>query len=680
MLGVNSLPRSDLSTTTWVDLMPWLDDYVSERAGLLEPLAPGEAWWLEDSPSETARDVDLEKVLYELSGLFVSSHNSCTFAESLPSLSPDLPVAVLGLPARPTTTVRRLTDATTLAGLLAHTVLDVFSVPGTSEQTVRDISYALLCCAVLDNPICRVDTSETIADESPVLTQLIDDLVALSSWRRLRGEHDKSLLSVDIDAESPEEVQELAARISALRPRDLPDVEQGDPVDEIENLVAQLDRRETLALHTRLLAREPVSLGELSIRLHLSKPAAGAIEAQSKAKINSACGYGTAVGNLLASLRIEIQPVASMERLIAMHPIIDTPVPSLGIPLWLVLDRLDDYFEVTDGWAASPGGIGARKKTESLLEDLESPNGVVPLDQLAAMVTMPRDELEEWLGWCNVPVVASSALTRTKRLADTLVATLEAVGEPCATDEIAELGRTGKPLASVRRALESDERVAHVDGRWRLVEWATATETVARHPDRFEAVQGIVRRRRTGATKTPEQTRRLYRIGLAWRYRIVVTADHLRGSGFALPAGVAAAVGCERGSTVELNSRLGTQMVRWTGAQPTSGTIGRFLRELDAVVGDEILLEFSADRSFSVVRPASLPEDATPLRQALAAIGHPQPASIAERHLIRVLADAIGMSGETRPRRLLTAYESSSEEHVVALLEKAWMHQGAVHD
>ncbi len=121
-------------------------------------------------------------------------------------------------------------------------------------------------------------------------------------------------------------------------------------------------------------------------------------------------------------------------------------------------------------------------------------------------------------------------------------------------------------------------------------------------------------------------------------------------------------------------------MVRWTGAQPTSGTIGRFLRELDAVVGDEILLEFSADRSFSVVRPASLPEDATPLRQALAAIGHPQPASIAERHLIRVLADAIGMSGETRPRRLLTAYESSSEEHVVALLEKAWMHQGAVHD
>lgn len=678
MLGVDSLPPSDLTDAPWVEIMPWLDDYVSDRAALLEPLAPGEAWWLDDSPTVTAQDVDLEKVLEALAQLFVSGHSTTAFADGFPAVGGDLPLAVLGLDARPTTTVRRMTDSQTLAGVLARTPADVFLVAGTSEQTVRDVAYALMACSVVVDPQSRLTEEDHAVDESPVFTQLKDDLSALASWRRLRGQPDRRLLIVDIDDESPEEVQEIAARISAIRPRDLPDDGQGDPVDEIENLIAQLDGRETLALHERLLALNPISLGELSTKLHLSKPAAGTIESQAKAKINAACGYGTAVGNLLASIRVEVQPVASMQRLIAIHPTIGLTVPSLGVPLWLVLDRLDDYFDVTEGWAAAPDVSGAKRRTQSLLEDLESPNGVVPVDQLAEIVTMPRDELDAWLAWCGIPVVAGSALTRTKKTADALVGALEALGEPQSVGQLVERAQTGKSESSVTRALEGDERVELVDRTWRLAEWAGVAESLSEEPTRFEAVQGVVRRRTTGATKRPEQTRRLYRIGVSWRYRITVTGDQLRGSGFALPAGVAAAVGCERGGTVELTSRLGTQMVRWTGAQPTSGTIGRFLRELDANIGEEVLLEFSADRSFSVVRPEILSEDAPPLRRALAAIGHPQPASIAERHLVRVLADAIGLYGETRPRRLLSAYETSSEEHVVALLEQAWMHSGSV--
>lgn len=678
MLGVNSLPPSDLSEIPWVELIPWLDDYVSDRAALLEALAPGEAWWLEDSPSDSSRDVDLEKVLDALAQLFVSAHNSVAFNDAFPTVDSGLPLSILGLEARPTTTVRRLTDATTMVGLLDRTVADIFLVPGTSEQTVRDIVFALLQCAILVDPRTRISEEDAVVDESPVLTQLREDLEALASWRRLRGEQEKALLVVDIDDEAPEEVQEIAARISAISPRDLPDPGQGDPVDEIENLLAQLTERESVALRQRLLAPNPISLGELSTKLHLSKPAASSIESHAKAKINAACGYGTAVGNLLASLRVEIQPVASMHRLTAMHPTIGLEVPSLGVPLWLVLDRLDDYFEVDAGWAAAPDVAAARRRTQSLLEDLESTNGVVHIDELAALVTMPREELDEWLAWCGVVVVAGSALTRTKKIADAVVGALEAIGEPQTTEQLVEHAGTGKSAASVSRALENDDRVDVVDGVWRLIDWAHATDSRSDEAEQFEAVQGVVRRRTRNTAKRPEQTRRLYRIGLSWRYRVTVTADQLRGSGFALPAGVAAAVGCERGSVVELTSRLGTQMVRWTGAQPTCGTIGRFLRELGTQVGDQVLLEFSADKSFAVVRPEELPDDAPPLRRALAAIGHPQPASIAERHLVRVLADAIGLYGETRPRRLLGAYESSSEDHVVALLEEAWMHSGNV--
>ena len=62
-LGVNSLPANELSQTLWVDLFPWLDDYVSDRAALLEPLAPSPDWWFSEAPSFTVLEVDLEKVL-----------------------------------------------------------------------------------------------------------------------------------------------------------------------------------------------------------------------------------------------------------------------------------------------------------------------------------------------------------------------------------------------------------------------------------------------------------------------------------------------------------------------------------------------------------------------------------------------------------------------------------------
>ncbi|XGU20803.1 hypothetical protein ACETU7_10585 [Rhodococcus sp. 3Y1] len=59
-LGVNSLPANELSQTLWVDLFPWLDDYVSDRAALLEPLAPSPDWWFSEAPSFTVLEVDLE--------------------------------------------------------------------------------------------------------------------------------------------------------------------------------------------------------------------------------------------------------------------------------------------------------------------------------------------------------------------------------------------------------------------------------------------------------------------------------------------------------------------------------------------------------------------------------------------------------------------------------------------
>jgi hypothetical protein len=678
-IGVNSFSADELSETLWVDLLPWLDDYVSDRAVLLEPLAPSPDWWFSESPSFTALEVDLEKVLEELAEVYVAHHGPAVLAESFPALDADLPVAALALDTRATTALRRLTSESTLACVLPHTVTDLFGVRGTSAQTVQDIVYGLLVCTVMRDPRAGIEDDAT-PDAPPVITALVDDLRQLAVWRRARGQGDRPLVTVEIDDESPEPIQELAARVSALTPADLPDNDRNDAVDEIENLVAQLDERESLVLRERLVAVDRMRLGAVGAKLAVSAGRAGQIEADVKAKLNAACGFGTGVGNLLASLRVEIQPVASLDRLLSAHPVLAAEVPSLHVPLWLVLDRLDDYFEVTDSWAAAPSVSAAVKRTQTLLEDYESPNGVVALDDVAAAVSMPRAELEVWLTRCGFTVVADSALTHSKRIADLAVGALEAIGAPRSAEQLVGALASDRPARSVDTALKNDERVILEDGVWRLADWETAKPAAAEAEEAPNFSEfgvhddGSLRRTRASKGKTPEQTRQLYRSGVTWYFRIRVTADQLRGSGFAVPAGVAAVAGCRRGEVAELSSDLGAQMIRWTGAQPTFGTIRRFLRALSADVGDVVLLEFGPERSFGVRRPPTVPEDAEPLRRALAEMGHPEPLEVRGRDLPRVVADAIGLSGETRPRRILSAYRDRGEDTITELLEQAWVH------
>lgn len=471
-----------------------------------------------------------------------------------------------------------------------------------------------------------------------------------------------------------------------MTPNDLPGGDRTDVLDEIDNLFSQLDERESLVLRERIMARVPQRRGAIGAKLGVGSGRVGQIESDVKAKLNAACGFGTAVGNLLASLRLEIQPVASLERLLELHPSIAAEVPGYGVPLWLVLDRLDDYFEVTDGWAAAPGVAAAKKRTQTLLEDFESPNGVVALSDVAESVSMWRGELEKWLAWCGVIVVAGSALTRVRRISDLAIGGLEALGSPQTVAELAKALQFDRSERSLERALESDDRGQLHGVQWHLQAWDRAgsgTEAVDSEQVSGEVLEvsdfnvdgdGIVRRKRTrNAGKSPEQTRRLYRSGGTWRYRTTVTAEHLRGSGFAVPAGVAVAAGCQRGGTVELASHLGVQAVRWTGSQPTFGTIRRFLRELSVVEGEDVLLELWHDGSFRVVRPVMVHSDIDPLRQALAQVGNREPLRTSERHLRRILAEAVGLVDEDRPRKILRAYEDRGEDVILDLLEAAWV-------
>ncbi|MFV2008765.1 sigma factor-like helix-turn-helix DNA-binding protein [Micromonospora sp. LOL_027] len=477
------------------------------------------------------------------------------------------------------------------------------------------------------------------------------------------------------------------------------------------DVLAKFDDRQITVLRQRFLAENPRTLNELGEQLGVSRERVRQIEAAIKERLNHSFHFGTAVGNLLASIRIEIQPIAALSRLISRHPELARTVPGISVPLWLVLDRLDDYFEVTDGWAAAPDITAAREQTRILLEDFANEHGVVDIKALLDPANLPEPELQEWLRYCGYTIVEDRILTRTRSLGDHAAGLLDIAGQPLHIDDLHQRIGGDRSQRSLANALGGDDRFVRTDrASWGLTGWDVETyapirvqiarelnaaggriavdDLVRSITERFdvsaksiysyassgenEIVDGVVQRRQQPAQprKEPGQTRRLFRHGDVWRFRISVTRDHLRGSGFPVPAGVARLVSCERGDTVELPSNLGVQTIRWTGAQPSSGTIKRFLDSLRVQEGDTAFLEFRPDGTFDVRLMPPLGEgECNVIHRALMLIG----SDVAEpSNSTAILAHAVELSPDSKPRRILSTYHQRGDEDIAGLLEQAW--------
>ncbi|MFT4041687.1 MAG: hypothetical protein QM673_00855 [Gordonia sp. (in: high G+C Gram-positive bacteria)] len=653
VFGLSEIGPDDLRDDVWVDLLPWLDSYESADAAYLEALVPGVPdWWISDSPRVTAAGVNLGELVTELGRLIVRRHRRTAFGELMPGLDRSIPLASLRLGPRAETVIRRLTARDFVAVLLAADVRTMLALRGTSLESVELIAGAIVGAALRVAPAIGVGSDEET--ENPVAAQVVDDLRLLARWRRLRAHPDDQLIEVALEDDVPEPVQEAAARLAAVTGRDLDDLVEPNPIDEIENLIEQLDERQEVVLRSYLMSLAPISMGELSSRLHVSKSRAGVIAAGIKNDFASKCGFDTAAGGLLASIRTEIAPVAPLDRLLRQHPVLEQIVPSLGVPLWLVLDRLDDYFEVIGSWAVTPDLASAKARTITMLEQFESENGVVAMDIAAETLGLASEDAVRWLHDCEIRVVAGHVLLDTRRMADHAVGILEALGTSLSIGELVEILDTDKSPTSVLHVLADDERVCMREGRWALAVGASTTEppNVAKSKD--------IRR-----------TRRLYRVDGRWCYRMVVSSNHLRGAGVAIPAGVALAFGCRPGTIREIASQLGPQTIRWTGVSPTCGTIRRFLAELGVQPKDVVFLTFSDSSGFDIV-PQSPSATRDPLRRALALLGHRAPDDVAESELVGIVASAVGLPSDSKPRNILRIFQSR-DEPVAQLLEDKWV-------
>lgn len=653
MFAFDECDDSALSDDLWTDLLPWLNEYESAGAEQLEELVAGVVdWWISDSPRTTRTDTELDTLVDSLGRLIVRNHRRVRFGDLAPHLKRSTPLGALHLSARADTVARRLANRDFVDALLNSDTETILGLKGTSPETVQHIAAGIVGAAILVEPDAGIP-DDAVGDDS-VVAQLVDDLRVLSRWRTLRGAQDRPLVEVRVEDNSPEDVHEAVSRIEALSANDFRGVVEENPVDEIDNLVEQLDEREAIVLRQHLMAEPPASIGQLSSLLHVSRSRAGTIVSQLKDKLAAACVFGTAAGGFIAGIRAEIDPAAPLDTLLGRFPVLAEPVPSLGVPLWLALDRIDDYFEVVDGWAVAPDLATSKAATIDSLQEFESANGVVSLDRVASALSFDSPHAESWMARCAIPIVAGHALLRTATLEDHVVGAIEAVGRPVTVDELIDVIGFGGVRARLVGVLQKDGRVGQDDsGLWNLAP-----------PDTSDSGQGTADRRMRPA-------KRLYRIDDTWCFRITVTPDHVRGSGLVLPIGVAHAFGCRQGTIRELTSPLGAQVVRWTGKSPTCGTVRRFLSDLDCHAGDEVFLTVSDSSGFGIRTVATSSTD-EPLRAAAALIGHPRPDGIPDSELPGVLATSVGLAPDTKPRRILRAFQAL-DERVAEALEAAWV-------
>lgn len=713
--SVDDLPPDSFRDEIWCELMPWLSQYSAGTVTELTHLSPAADWWLTESPAVSSTVVAISQISRAVAQLAVSDMGGAPLSQVVPGLSGATRIEALRLGSRAMTTLERL-PAESVHDLGTASVGDLFAVRGTGIGTVVEIVESLVTTVVLRSS--KRESTAQAAGAGEVLTaaerQLLEDLRQLSSWRSLRGENDRPLLGhLDIEQLAPEEVQETVQRLASLTASDFSyDDVVARVTENLSALAGALDERQLVVLRDRFVAVEPRTLAELGDQFGVSRERARQIESAAKKHVTEAF-QDRAVSSLLASMRVEIQPVCALPRLVARHPELAQEVPAFGVPLWLVLDRLDDYFEVTDGWAAAPDVHHARERTHELLEDFADGYGVANLTNVSLGSRMSADELRQWLVWCGYQVMDDLVLTKTRNAADHAAGILSAAGGPLELEDIVERMQSSRNVRAVSNALGADERFARTDrSTWALASWGVETYTsirdqVVRAVDAsgggvplevlvndltsrfrvspksvvtyassgdFEVRDGVVRRREAGFSppqRSPSETRRLFHTDVGWAYRLTVNHDHLRGSGFAVPSGVGAAAGCPPGATIELASRLGSQSVRWTGNQPACGTIRRFLQELGTAEGEQVWLEFRSDGRFEV-RPGPTPE--TPrdgLEAALALVGAPEDTAV--ERATPALALSVDLPADAPPRRILRAFRDRGEDDVVALLEQAWV-------
>ncbi|PPA41780.1 hypothetical protein BF14_020040 [Streptomyces griseus] len=689
---------------SWLDAFPWLK-------GAADPGA--DAWW---NDAIDSADVSRER-LAQISELAMARLPQWTIGQIFPGLAPDFDLYRMQLPARAINALRQrdYSQAGDLAGITLNTMLGWRHIGvGTVDailQGLADASTSVAAPAVTMSDHTVHPTAQPPDGIPDWVSTLIDDLSQTATWYATIGLPGRSLLGAPLAHGVPEEITKARQRLEALTADDiLVDGEADlDVAGLFDEALRALDHRAAQVLSARLFADDAITLDQLGKEYGVTRERVRQIEGKARSAMLGFLRDGGLLELVAETTRTLIGTLRPLDDLLTLTPALGKTVELAGKPAWRVLDRLDDTYEIEDGWCVAPTMTAVRAITQTVLQEKADKYGVVRLDSVDLIETSQPERLPEltasWLTHCGYIIEGDFVFTRTQSVGDYGAAVLSVAASPLSAQEIVDRFIIERSAGSLRNAMSQDDRFERVDrDRWALSEWgmdayagvrslirervacggghvnlndlieyitgkysvmASSVVAYASSPP-FETRDGIVRL--AGADresrKSPERTRRLFRHEDAWAYRVRVTKDHLRGSGSVAPMAIASIVGLQSGQTRQLESPLGPQVISWTSPQPSFGTIRRFLMDSDIAADTDAFLILGDDGSFAFELTRELTGDA--LADALSLIGAPSTVENAKAR--EALAKAIGLPSESPLTSIIGGYRERGDSDIADLL------------
>jgi len=706
----------DRAAACWLDAFPWVEAARGEISG-------AEAWWHEPidpvgSPARAERVGWLAELALERLGRW-------SIGQVFAGLNPAAPLTMLGLGTRAQNGLNRV--GVHLAGdLFTWTLDDLLAMRNIGLGTVVDILQCF-ADASTEHATPVLLPSETGSGRHRARGQAADDDLAswgdsfigdlrlLAGWYAALGTPATALLDTEPRPGTPPEVVKARQRLLLISAVDVLDENEVglDAASLLAQCVDALDERAQEILARRFFADAPLTLDELGSSLGVTRERVRQIEGKARANMVGFLEPGGALELVSASVREFIETVLPLDDLLALVPALAREVEAIGQPAWRVLDRLDDQYEIEDGWCVAPSMIGAQTVTLARLQELANQYGVVAIDEIEPFSRHWTDSvasLRRWLEHCGYVLNGDYVFIRTQSLGDRAAAVLSVESVAMPSQVILDRLGIDRTLGSLKNAMSADDRFERVDrDQWALTEWGMESyvgvrglikQEVTKAGGRIELetlIQTITGRYSVSASsvvayasaapfevrdsvvriaskdrdvrKTPTRTRRLYRRDGAWLYRVQVTKEHLRGSGSVAPVALAGVLELQFGESRQLDSPLGPQAMSWIGNQPTFGSIRRFLAAQDVALGAEIFLVLGDAGDFTVEVVPDVEPLADPLQKSLVLAGSVTSRDISDARV--TLARAIDIPEDTPITSVIGAYRDRGDEDIADLLIEA---------
>lgn len=702
-----------------VDLLPALRWGDPRQLGPLleDPRLPG-MWWNETSLTDVTATISAEEVAHRAAQALRAHWPHLTLGVALPNLCfcPEGQEADLRVTIEQAASDAGAEEGVEAVARLVRPLLRPFLIGGRNlmepiAAASRDESAAEPDQDVhaLTDMLVRLIP----ADAPPAIRAAVDTLRA---WAQEHPEEESSASARDADEQSeatPGAKAGPAAESALLE----------EPLDVLESLINDWGERQLSVAAGRTFGQNRISLETLGEQFGVSRERARQIQVELEKKLqlwlHSAAGQPF-LGHLLAVQKL-LGPVATETELRELHPVHELAVPALDLPLWQLIASLLPDRTWTSGWLVE-GDLDERieqTRAELTRRCSESAPVWAEVVELLGQLGIREAAAEEWLlAVKGFRVTEGHLLPWGRSVNDRAEAVLMLVGRPLAMEDLLARLDDGTALASLRNQIQTDDRFMRRDRdlyglrRWGGVEYLGIREMIIRELEsvggeaksedivtslcsKFDVSDKSVRAylaapeferfkrgwirvaasTETGAAdyqprRDVAQTRRCFQTGQGtWWYRLDVNGEHLRGSGFTIPAGFAAHLGLAPGGRLELSHDVGDIQLVWRN-QPSCGSIRPLLERMDAVEGDHVFVA-AKDGRLKALRLADEPElSLTDTQRALRLMA--LSGQVTEKDMPAVLGRRIGLTDATTMDEVLAHLRVRGDKDILELLREQY--------